>query len=56
MKAVNFLTRMNMKILKILFVSGVVSACFSLQAKTLQTFDKFIGEGHAIEVCQADLN
>lgn len=35
MKAVNFLTRMNMKILKILFVSGVVSACFSLQAKTL---------------------
>lgn len=33
MKAVNFLTRMNMKILKILFVSGVVSACFSLQAK-----------------------
>ena len=47
---------MNMKILKILFVSGVVSACFSLQAKTLQTFDKFIGEGHAIEVCQADLN
>lgn len=47
---------MNMKILKILFVAGVVSACFSLQAKTLQTFDKFIGEGHAIEVCQADLN